>query len=438
MTAVKTENSQAKDWAQDGAVQGVATAANLLGGILVAWFATRNLLSDDFGVLAWATAAVTYLGFFGRFGGIQAATISLSQTDPAERHAKEWSFVAVTLLGSLAVGSVWIAAVALLDRWTSAVDDLGNVPLLVGLWLPLTALVPTIGGVLRGRGEFVRSALIAEWVRKLTVIAALILVVRSDSEVVDIERLVTLVIGLDAVIALVALVQLGAPGLPRWLDVKACARESVSFAVMSIGAASVPSAALVVVGFMIDTGELALLGVALRIFSFVAAGYAVLVRVATPRIARAHAEGSLLELGPVLRRFAFVAAVGQLMATVAFAIVGRWALETVFGEFYVEAFWVTLLLLVGGVTNTYFGPAMLTLTCTGDRWYVANARVISAICFTTAAAVSALAVGAIGVAACFVVTIGVFNLLMWRRAKTVVGLDTAARWERQPVRPGAK
>ncbi|MEQ8693250.1 MAG: polysaccharide biosynthesis C-terminal domain-containing protein [Pseudomonadales bacterium] len=86
-----------------------------------------------------------------------------------------------------------------------------------------------------------------------------------------------------------------------------------------------------------------------------------------PRIAAYYSAGNLTDLQRLARNSARVAFAACLLGTIAFFLVGEWLIRLVFGDEFIRAYGVVLILAVGQLVNTFCGSVGLILSMTGHE-----------------------------------------------------------------------
>jgi glycosyltransferase involved in cell wall biosynthesis len=405
-----------------------------LFGVAVAfWFAVvsaRQLGPDGFSALVWLMAVVASLAAVSRLGTVQSAARVLSLNTADERRTI-WHLILGPLIMALSVAvlwSLWLGDVVVNRSAEAALYSqmLG----LVAVWLVTSTVYPIVGAVLRAEGKFVSSAIFNEGLRRLPMIAVLLMVDGNPVEAIRIAVIVSVVIdGLAIVLALALALRAAhprtTPSVRGRQNLQADLGETFRFWPASVAALLLPQAAVWLLALSAGPTEVRHFGLAIQLSLLFAMPLLIGNRIFVPRIAKASSEDRLDELEGSLRAFATLAASVLLLALFGFLAVGRPAISFVFGTEYAGAFWPTVLLTLGVIVNTGSGLCMATLANTGHAARVGWASVLTTSAFILA--VAAFATSALAAAIIAGVVQIVFNLAMARSAQRLTGITTFAR-----------
>lgn len=188
------------------------------------------------------------------------------------------------------------------------------------------------------------------------------------------------------------------------------------------------NADLVVLSILASSADVGAYRVAMQISQIAYFGLNAVNSVVAPRFARlAHGDHTvrLRRLVTVGSRSVFLMSFAVLIFM---AVLGPRFLRSTFGEEFLPAYTPLMILLAGQLANAYFGSVGVLLNMTGHER--ANARIV-----TIAAAVNVCLniglipiFGMVGAAVATALTSLVWNIALWRVAKTRLSIDTRAFW----------
>jgi O-antigen/teichoic acid export membrane protein len=147
--------------------------------------------------------------------------------------------------------------------------------------------------------------------------------------------------------------------------------------------------------------------------------------VGAPVIARLYAQGDTVRLQRLLTRFAAGMTLGTLCLSLPFFIAGSSLLSFVFGKEFSEANVVLLVLCGSAVINSFFGVNAALLNMTGHQSRVTRALFVSLVMLVVCTPLLIMVSGGVGAAIASLISMLVWNFLMWRDARHLLALDTA-------------
>jgi O-antigen/teichoic acid export membrane protein len=420
---------------RDAAYVAAGQLAAVASAFLMTVVAARVLPARDFGALSWALSWLTYLAVVAQLGLTQVATIAFAGRAHDEHPVLLRRLLAAQALGVLAVGAVWEALLGPVTA-ASGTPPAAYRPLVavVALWLPAAAVGPVLVNALRARSRFGLSLVFGEHVRRVLLIAILLVAAVAGSDpslstvvwwTVAVESVVYLA-GVAALVGVVAGRRPRRPGPPPRWTTGGLVRFGSSFTLATLASATVPQAGVWLLAAFAPVEEVAVLSVAVRIAVLLATPTAIGMRTLAPRIAAAHEAGDLATLEEPMQRFALWSTAATVAATVALAVTGPALLPAVFGDGYGRALAPALLLSAGAVVNAWTGPASAALSHAGHQRTVAISALVAALGFLAGSALLAPIWGANGVATMASLAMSGRNLHLARAAHRSLGLRTTA------------
>jgi O-antigen/teichoic acid export membrane protein len=181
---------------------------------------------------------------------------------------------------------------------------------------------------------------------------------------------------------------------------------------------------ILMLGVFREAHEVGVYKVAVHGAGLVAFGLQAVNLVVAPHFARLHEQGDkekLQRLATVTARVSFSMA---LPLAVVFAVWGNDLLKFVFGSQYVEGSTALAILALGQLGSTIMGSVGFLLTMTGNERDVAIALGCSAISNLIMNSLLIPWFGMNGAAVATAVTIGFWNLLMWKKVRCRLGINS--------------
>jgi O-antigen/teichoic acid export membrane protein len=410
----------------------LSSLALRIGGMVSAFglgvILARALGPAEFGIYGLVIAVATLAATASQLGTPQLTVRELSVCSARG----DWG-TAINLLSSFTLATIAVSLVGSVAALLIAVFVIGadgrtlNYVLLGAIVMPLLAISGVIASALRDLGAMFKGQVLDIFGRPALAVAVLVL-------------LLAVGIRLDATIALwvqVAVIAVAVVISFAWVrNVFPVQARSIQkrwqlgwiTAALPLGAVDVVrqvdgTFGMVLMGWLASDTALGIFRVALSCAIVAALPAAVLHIVQAPVVARLHGLEKKAELQRLLRGTS--AALVALIAPITLAswLIGRPAIELVFGEVYGDAWLPLSLLCCGQLVAGFFGmgPILLAM-CNGERYLI---KIYLLAVGTAVAAAFPLihAFGASGAAAAQIVSVGLVGILSWRYARNVLGLE---------------
>lgn len=174
-----------------------------------------------------------------------------------------------------------------------------------------------------------------------------------------------------------------------------------------------------------SSAEVGIYRVALQGASVVSLGLMAANLVVAPHIARLYQQGDMVRLQRLVKYTARVILSFSLPATLLFLVFGQALLLLLFGSEFAAAYIPLIILCAGQTVNSATATVAALLNMTGHERDVAFAVAFGAIVNLTAALIL-LPWGAPGVALAGALSLASWNLLLWRRARQRLGIESSA------------
>jgi O-antigen/teichoic acid export membrane protein len=404
----------------------VTQTLGVVAGIAMVVVGANVLSIDEFAALTWGLGWVAFIGVLARFGSMHASAVALARSGDQQRRTSALLLVTPAVLG-VVLGAAWHFGVR--DLVLSATKDgesYKDVAGLIGVWIPVATLGPTLGAILRALGHFRESTGIGDWVRRAAIAVSLLIL--HESGAVSVVAAMWLAIASELValtiataVVLRATTDSDATRAIPWATVS---RWSSSFYVLSVASLMIPQSGIWLVSLVGESVEVANYGLAARFAVLFSLPFFIGSRVFAPRIARASHAGDVRSLQPPLRLFASAATAAIGAALLVFLIAGRWLIDAVFGSEFAGSFLPAVLLAIAAVVNAASGLNRAVLVNAGEAGLVTGVVALTAVLFVLLGLILGRPMGAAGVALAALIAQMVQDFSLYRGARERTGVTT--------------
>jgi len=414
---------------------GAAQVLTVVSAFALTVVAARMLGGSRFGTLSWALSWLAFLGVIAQFGLSQLTTVRLGgPAKPTDLHVLDRLAVAQLII-SIGAALLWLVAIGPLVVSLSN-DGSSYRPLIlaVAVWIPAAAAGPVIVAGLRARRRFAASSVFGDHVRRIMLIAVL-LVMRAIDPTIDVRSAALWAAALETSAFVYGFVSLRTGVRSAAVDRSDGAgsddsptgiiRQASAFAIPAVTSITIPQAGVWMLAFFDSSTQVGVLAVAARVAVLLAAPGAIGLRAFAPRIVHANEVGTLQSLEPSLRRFTTMAGLLTLMAAASIPIFGPWLMPLVFGDVYSDAVVPAAVLSLGYLVNVATGPCTILLSHTGRTRIVSQVAIWAAFGFIALTLLLSGPLGATGVAIAAAVTMSGRNLYLAFVVKRSMGMITA-------------
>ena len=425
--------------AGSGAVRIVAMVASFAVGIQLA----RLLGVEGYGHYGVALAVVTIAGIPSQFGLPILVTREVAAAEAKGDHAKlfgvlgwaDKACISIAAVVSLAVLAAGVLVYALGHR------ALGGALLLGAPAIPLTALGKIRGGALMGlhhvaRGQ-VPDGIVRPVVLSLLLLGFFLLRMPLGAPVaMALNSLAALAMLLVAEIWLRS--RLPARSAPeRVMTGRQWLRSSLPMGLMEGMRTLQTELCFVIVGMLVSAVIVGLLRIA-SVTAMTAAAPTVIVSLAAmPVMARLHAQEDRERLQKTVSAVAQAQFAGVFLLSLPLLLFPAPLLSLAFGSGFAAAEGALRLLCIGQIASAGFGPNIWLLNMTHHEQRVTRALAIALAVTIVFIAPLVLWWGATGAAAALVAGMLCWNLITWRDAQRLLGIDTSIAhwpWKRDQAR----
>lgn len=182
---------------------------------------------------------------------------------------------------------------------------------------------------------------------------------------------------------------------------------------------------ILLLGWLVAMSDVGIYRVGSSIMLLIAMPISLFNIVSMPLIARLHSSGEQWELQKMLSFISVGMTGGAAVLSAPFFIAGDWVLAHVFGGEFGASGAIVSMLCLGVMINAFFGVSAVTLNMIGLQVRVTRASFSALIVLAASAIPLIIALGVLGAAVSHVLSLLVWNLMMWRDARIFSGLDTS-------------
>lgn len=182
-------------------------------------------------------------------------------------------------------------------------------------------------------------------------------------------------------------------------------------------------ASILILGIFVKYAELGVYRVAVQIALLADFGRMVITPIMSPQISKTYAAGDRKKLQYLARLSARWIFFVNALIYIAFIVGGQFLIQTFFGEEYLPAFSVVLVLLAGQVVDSITGASVLFLVMTGFENDTALIRFITTAFNLTLIYVFSSLWGIIGAAISTSITLIIWNWIIYWMVRNKLGVD---------------
>lgn len=181
---------------------------------------------------------------------------------------------------------------------------------------------------------------------------------------------------------------------------------------------------LVTLGLLATPADVAHFKIAQSANSLATVGLVIVSFVLAPRIAHMHVRGELADLQRLVAQAAAVSVATLLPTLLLLYLVGERLIALLYGEVFLPAFPMLLVLLAGQCANAFFGSVISLLNMTGHERKTLVGISVGTLTNIVLAAILIPLQGAIGAAIAASVAMLIWNILLWRSALKATSIDS--------------
>ena len=396
----------------------------------------RTLEPKGYGTYAYVLTVFSIVAVSAQFG---LPTLLIRET--AKAHVrKRWGILRglwrwmIIVGGGLSLGIVSIVFAI----FYFFVDSSSLIPIAMLVWgflfVPISVLCRLYGASLQGLRLIVLGRLPEDVIRPgLFVVFLLIVILWVNGEWLTPSRAMgfhTLTTGIALIFAVIFLHRNSLKNLEKKAapiyEHKAWLISCFPIALTAGAQLINQSAGTVMLGIFQTAEDVGVYRIALQGGMLVVFGLETVNMVVAPYFARMHAQQddeALQKLVKLSTRSMFLLA---FPVVIVFIVYGKEMLVFFTGKAYIEAYVPLVILSIGQLINSYFGPVGYLLNMTGHERYTAWGVSISTSCNLILNLVLIPAYGIIGAAIATAVTQAIWNILLWAFVRQRLGIDSMA------------
>jgi O-antigen/teichoic acid export membrane protein len=414
--------------AGSGSVRLVASLASFAVGVELA----RGLGASGYGNYGIALSIMMLAGIPGELGVSRVVTREVSAATAKNDFAHlfgvlHWADRTVLAISGLMMIGV-LAAGLLLTRTRGF--ELGLAMLLGAPMIPFMAFARLRGGALQGLHYIVRGQIPANVLRPviLSILISSTLVIGAGLAAPVAMALTTVSSGAAAIVAHVWLKQRLPNAQPpeiirlgrRWIA------SSIPMALTDGMQTLQSELCVLLLGLTSGAAVTGLFRIANVAAATVATAGIVMAHVGMPVIARLHAEGDRERLQKAVTALAWGQIGGVLLLSLPLLIAPAPLLIFAFGPSFEAAAGATRILAVGQIANAAFGPTATLLNMTHNERRVTRAMTVAVATAVVLLPPLASKFQTTGAAVALVISLLIWNVLTWRDAHRLLGIETSA------------
>lgn len=409
---------------------GAIRIASMLASFGVGVQLARGLGVEGYGYYGLALSVITIAGIPGELGLSKLVTRETSAAAARNDQTAlpgiiSWASRTCWRISALASFAVFVAALVLLATGSFALA----ITVLAGVAsIPFVALSRVKGGALQGLQFIILGQIPANLLRPLFLSMLLFAVYLAHA------MSPTAAMAMNSVSAVGAAAVAGA-----WLSARtprahseAPAAEPRSWLLSIIPFALSDGMRMlqlelttVLLGLMTMPASVGLFRIAVVTATIAAAPLIVLIHATMPMISSLHAQQDRVRLQKLLTHSAWAQTAGVLVLSLPLLIAPGLLLSVVFGDGFAAAALPTRIIAAGQIINAAFGSNVMVLNMTYNERRVTRAMGIGLAVNVTVVLLLSRMFGTAGAALGFVASVLCWNILTWRDARRLLGVDTS-------------
>jgi O-antigen/teichoic acid export membrane protein len=417
-------------------VRSVGGSAAVRLGSMAASFAVGVQLARMLGVTGYgyyglALSIVTIASIPGELGISRLITREVAASSALGDSADLFAILrwGTRIAGAMSLAVMIVLGVAALFLMRAR-PVLGICLLAAAPTVPFMILARIEGGALQGLQHIVRGQVPANLIRPVLFSVALMAayLLRVGIGPAAAAGLSSLTAGAAFIVALVWLKQRLPPAVPpkpqrngrKWIGSSiALALNQGMFVVQS-------ELTILLIGVIEAPAAVGLFRIASASVNVAAAAMLLVIHVGSPVLARLHAEDDQVRLQRVVTAFAWLQFGGVVLLCLPLLIVPEFLLALVFGPSFVGAAPVLRILAASQLVNALFGPNALLLNMAHLERRVSRAMGVGLGLNLVLVPLLTFEAGIGGAAAALFVSTLCWNVLAWRDARRLLGIETSA------------
>lgn len=417
-------------------INGVLGTAGIKAAYALITFATSIVMAKalgaaGYGVFSYTIALVQILAIPSELGIPNLAIREIAVANARKDWGRMRSFIrwAHATIGLLSLVFAVLGATALF-LWGDRLDPVKVACLWLGLLLiPLISLNALRGAMLRGLRKVLLGQLPDQIIRP-TVLLALLLVLPLLGHAIDSPYRALMAhissVGVAFLCGLVLFFRNRPPqltGAPVKIDAAAWLRSSIPFGLTAMMLLINGRTDILMLGIFREDAEVGVYRVASQIAVVVAFGLQVINSIQGPHIAHLYAKGDMKRLQRMITRSSQLVFLLAFPAVVLIALFGRTIINGLYSPEFSEAYIPLVIISIGQLFNASMGSVGSLLNMTGHEKDTTRSIFVGATVNVALNLALTPTWGPVGAAIATTVTLIVWNVIMWRKVRTRIGIE---------------
>lgn len=419
-------------------------STKLMSGLLtvgITGLVARILSPDDLGVFFLSFSVVMFAAVLGRVG-IDSACVRLVTETLVNDNPEKAKKIIIDVLGFVFVVSILISAIYyfLIGEWVAedifSSQSMSQYTLYISIWMVLLTLQLTLAEIFRSyhRIDFasifssgtIYGGFFSSILTMVMLISAWIFGAEISLKNILILILVTICAG-NLVALLFVYKHFNHIKASTEANIKALLRIGIPLLVTAVSFFVLSQADVWILGIYRTEGEVALYGSSQRLMKITAMTLVVVNEVVAPIVVELNAKKEYSKMQKILQTLAFVAVVPALVSMFVFVVFGEDIMSIVYGEYYMSAAVLLIILSIGQLFNSFTGSCGLTLVMTGHQDWVMFSSLITGILAIVGCILVVDDYGVEGVAIVMVSSLVLQNVVMLLMVKYKLSIWTFAK-----------
>jgi len=402
-------------------------------GFLTTIVLAKMLAPAGYGAYSFVMALVALLAIPSELGLPRLAVREIAVTNAR----KEWSLMRGFIIRShQAIGLLTVVltlggAIALVV-WKDQLDDGKRQAMWLALLLvPLISLGALRGAMLRGLRKVLLGQLPEQIFRPLVFFALLLLLpllgarYQSATGAMAAQVTASAIAFLGGIYLFLEHKPPELRSVPPSYRTAAWLKSSIPFGLIAAMQLINGRTDILILGIVREDAEVGIYRVASQMALLVIFGLKAVNAIQGPHIAHLYATGDMNRLQSMIRQSSRAIMLTSLPLVLTFVVFGRLIIEWVFGPAFQGAYVPLVILCAGQLVNASMGSVASLLNMTGHEHDTTKSIFTGAIVNVLLNVALTPAWGATGAAIATAATLVVWNLMMWRRVRTRLGIESS-------------
>ncbi len=298
---------------------------------------------------------------------------------------------------------------------------------IIGWLILVTAIRMFIAEVFRGFGDIKRASLYQRILPNILMLSVLFLIVVTSYKM-NLHLVLNILLLVNFIILVIIFVpfknKLNKLSGNDSLAIGTLLSSSSPIAVSQICQLIFTQIPLWVLGATSLSEDIANYGVAFRLAAFVSLPLLIANNVIMPHVARQYSTNNKHGLNILIQNTVVITSLVALLFLAVFAYFGDWMLALFFGEEYVIAYLILLVIGCGQAINVFSGSPAVVLAMAGKEKYVLHSNLLASIVVLVASIIIIPIYGAMGAAVVTAIGLIVVNVFLSYYSYKIIGYKT--------------